>query len=106
MPRIIWTIGHSTRAFDAFAGLLQTEGISLLADVRRFPGSTRYPHFNREALEAALPPLGIAYRHFGALGGRRGKPAPTPPTPAGGSRRSRRMPTSWTRPRFGTLWRT
>jgi uncharacterized protein (DUF488 family) len=75
----IWTIGHSTRDLEAFAGLLAGPGIGLVADVRRFPGSRRYPHFNREALEAELGRLGIAYRHFGDLGGRRGKRRPDSP---------------------------
>ena len=39
------------------------------------PGSTRHPHFGREALEALLASMGIAYRHFPGLGGRR-VPAP------------------------------
>ena len=42
-----------------------------LADIRRFPGSRRYPHFAREALEKSLPENGITYVHFEDLGGRR-----------------------------------
>jgi uncharacterized protein (DUF488 family) len=43
----------------------------LLADVRSFPGSRRYPHFNKENLAAALNGAGIRYEHFRELGGRR-----------------------------------
>ena len=46
----IWTIGHSTRKIDNFISLLQENGIKLLADVRMYPGSKRYPQFGREAL--------------------------------------------------------
>ena len=74
MPRI-WTIGHSTSNAEAFLNLLQAQEIRLLADVRLLPGSKRYPHFNREELEALLQGNGIGYRHFPELGGRR-KPRP------------------------------
>ena len=68
---IIFTIGHSTRTIEEFIALLQAQEIQAVADVRRYPGSRRYPHFNSEALEQA----GISYRHFEKLGGRR-KPNP------------------------------
>jgi uncharacterized protein (DUF488 family) len=67
----IWTIGHSTRELNDFLALLAAEQIQTLADVRRFPGSRRHPHFNREALSATLQNLGITYTHFPTLGGRR-----------------------------------
>lgn len=67
----IWTIGHSTHPLDEFIVMLQSFGIELLADVRSFPGSNRYPHFNKEALEVSLPAAGIQYQHFKDLGGRR-----------------------------------
>jgi uncharacterized protein (DUF488 family) len=73
MPGTLWTIGHSTRDLESFIALLKSERIALLADVRRFPGSRRHPHFNAESLAAALRQYGIAYRHFSALGGRRHK---------------------------------
>jgi uncharacterized protein (DUF488 family) len=40
-------------------------------DVRRHPGSRRWPHFARAALEVDLPAGGIAYRWEQRLGGRR-----------------------------------
>jgi uncharacterized protein (DUF488 family) len=67
----IWTIGHSTRAIDSFVSLLKKNGIKLLVDVRSFPGSKRYPQFNREALAKSLVDAGIRYEHFPQLGGRR-----------------------------------
>lgn len=82
MSRTIWTIGHSTRGLDEFLGLLAGSSIARVADVRRFPGSKRYPHFNAEALADALGRVGIAYRHYPDLGGRRGKRAPGSPNTA------------------------
>jgi uncharacterized protein (DUF488 family) len=67
----IWTIGHSTRNIDIFIRLLEENGIKLVADVRMFPGSKRYPQFNREALAALLSEQCIRYEHFPELGGRR-----------------------------------
>lgn len=52
-----------------------------LWDVRRYPGSRRYPHFSRDALEQSLPAIGIAYEHVAELGGRR-KPQPDSPNRA------------------------
>lgn len=70
MPRI-HTIGHSTRTLDEFVQLLQENGIERLADIRRYPGSRRLPHFSSENLARELPAGGIAYVHVEALGGRR-----------------------------------
>src|SRR5437762_2982078 len=71
----IWTIGHSTRKIDIFVSLLEENGINLIADVRSFPGSKRYPQFNKEMLAKSLQEHGIHYEHFAELGGRR-KPRP------------------------------
>lgn len=67
----LWTIGHSTREWDAFLALLQDERIEAIVDVRRFPGSRRYPWFASEAMAAHLPEAGIDYRWLPQLGGRR-----------------------------------
>jgi uncharacterized protein (DUF488 family) len=67
----LWTVGHSTRAADAFVALLQAHQIELIVDVRRFPASRRHPHFNSASLAAVLDDAGIGYRHVEALGGRR-----------------------------------
>ena len=67
----IWTVGHSTRKIDDFESLLAENGIELVADVRMFPGSRRYPQFGREALAKSLSDAGIGYEHFPELGGRR-----------------------------------
>lgn len=67
----IWTIGHSTRGIDEFISLLKENQIKLLVDVRAFPGSKRYPQFNKEALAKSLNVHGIGYEHFPELGGKR-----------------------------------
>jgi uncharacterized protein (DUF488 family) len=77
--KTLWTIGHSTRELDEFIELLCAEQIETLADVRRFPGSRRHPHFGSDILSAALADAGITYRHFPDLGGRRSKRDPSSP---------------------------
>src|SRR5947209_5152452 len=67
----VYTIGHSTRALEEFIALLREHGVKRLADIRRFPGSRRFPHFARDALEVSLPERGIEYVHIPELGGRR-----------------------------------
>ena len=67
----IWTIGHSTRAIDDFISLLKENEINLLADVRAWPGSKRYPQFDKDALAESLNAHGIRYEHFPELGGKR-----------------------------------
>jgi uncharacterized protein (DUF488 family) len=69
--RKIWTIGHSTRPIDEFVALLRAHDIQLLVDIRTFPGSRRYPHFNKESLAITLQSNGIGYEHMIGLGGRR-----------------------------------
>lgn len=51
--------------------MLESFEIQVLADVRSFPGSRRYPQFNKENLRNALVAVGIEYQHFPELGGRR-----------------------------------
>jgi uncharacterized protein (DUF488 family) len=69
--QLIYTIGHSTRELTDFLALLRENGIKRLADIRRYPGSRRYPHFSKEALAKSLAEYGIEYVHFEDLGGRR-----------------------------------
>ena len=67
----VWTVGHSNRTLEDFITLLRSHATELVADVRRFPGSRRYPHFNQENLGSVLRDHGIDYLHFPELGGRR-----------------------------------
>lgn len=69
---VIYTLGTSTRTLQEFMEILKHYGIALVADVRRFPASRRYPHFNRPGLAAQLAANGIAYHYLGEkLGGYR-----------------------------------
>src|SRR3954467_12286688 len=70
-PARLYTIGHSTRTLEDFIALLKREGVSHLVDVRAFPTSARYPHFNQASLSESLARQGIRYSHFPELGGRR-----------------------------------
>ncbi|NYZ63170.1 DUF488 family protein [Luteimonas deserti] len=74
----LWTIGHSTRSWDDFLALLAAERIEAVADVRRFPGSRRYPWFAGEALAEHLPAAGVDYLWLPQLGGRRRAQAGSP----------------------------
>ena len=65
----VHTIGHSTRAIDAFVALLAAHAVAMVVDVRRWPASRRHPQFAREALEASLAAAGIAYAWRRDLGG-------------------------------------
>lgn len=71
LPPILYTIGHSTRDIDSFIDLLLQHKIAVLADVRRFPGSRKFPHFNQEDLAKTLKDKNIEYLHLDDLGGRR-----------------------------------
>ena len=92
---VVFTVGHSTHAAEEFLDLLGSAGIEAIADIRRYPGSRRFPHFNVEALSESLAGVGIAYLPLGAeLGGRR-KPRATPATAAGEWRSFRATRTTW-----------
>ena len=77
----LWTIGHSTRSLEQFLDLLAAHEIEAVADVRRFPGSRRWPHFRGESLARSLKSRGIDYAWFPELGGRR-EPRPDSPNTA------------------------
>ncbi len=65
------TIGHSTLTIEAFVRALRENGVSTLVDVRRFPGSRRYPQFGQARLFASLKEAGIRAVWREGLGGRR-----------------------------------
>lgn len=71
MKKEIWTVGHSTHTLEQFVALLQSFRIETLVDVRSLPGSRKFPHFDKEALEIQMPKDDIKYLHFKDLGGRR-----------------------------------
>jgi uncharacterized protein (DUF488 family) len=77
----VFTIGHSTRDLADFSRILQAHDIRLLEDIRAFPASRRYPHYNREQLELWLPEIGVDYIWEKDLGGRRNKQMPRDQSP-------------------------
>lgn len=71
MKKYIWTIGHSTRPFEEFVEMLKSFDIQEVVDIRSFPGSRKFPQYNKEILAITLPENGIEYTHLRELGGRR-----------------------------------
>src|SRR5690606_10997000 len=51
--------------------MLQSVAIKNLVDIRRLPGSRKFPQFDQENLEISLKEKGIHYLHLKELGGRR-----------------------------------
>ena len=70
----LYTVGHGTRTTEELVAVLASARIGRLADVRRHPGSRRYPHLGRDALAEDLPAAGVRYEGWGEqLGGRRSR---------------------------------
>lgn len=67
----IYTIGHSTTTIEEFMELLFSFNIKGLSDIRRFPGSRKYPQFDQDALKKSIEENGIEYVYIEDLGGRR-----------------------------------
>ncbi len=88
-----YTIGHSIRQIEEFISILDRQGIGILADVRAFPSSSKYPQFNGDNLKTSLSQAAIEYRWLGKeLGGYRkesdglGEQSPNTGWKAGGFR--------------------
>ena len=75
---LVCTIGHSNRPLEAFVGLLRSNGIVRVLDVRTVPRSRHNPQFNRETLPDDLGAVGIGYAHLPGLGGLRHPRADSP----------------------------
>lgn len=71
MSTPFFTIGHSNRTLVEFLELLRESRVELVVDVRRLPGSARYPQFDEDALAASLDEAGIGFRRAAGLTGRR-----------------------------------
>lgn len=69
--KTVWTIGHSTHSLDELVAMLHSFNIETVVDIRSYPGSRKFPQFNKEALELSLPENNIEYIHLKKLGGRR-----------------------------------
>jgi uncharacterized protein (DUF488 family) len=81
MKQELFSIGHSNQPLDRFLGLLAQRRIKALVDIRRFPGSKKYPHWSQKTLAAALQEAGIEYHWIEALGGRRSSKRGAPASP-------------------------
>jgi uncharacterized protein (DUF488 family) len=68
---LVCTIGHSNRPIEDFIGLLWTNEVARVIDVRTIPRSRHNPQFNLNSLPASLAAAGIAYQHMPGLGGLR-----------------------------------
>lgn len=67
---VIYTVGHSNLAKEAFLDLLQPRRIERLVDVRARPASRFAPWSNKKALPGFLAAHGIEYFYLGhVLGG-------------------------------------
>lgn len=69
----IYTIGHATHTKETFIEMLNYYKIELLADVRAFPGSKKFPQFSKGRMSNWLMESGFEYCHFPKLGGRRNR---------------------------------
>jgi len=70
---MIHTVGHSNHPIAHFLKLLQSQGVTLLADVRSTPYSRFNPQFRRDALAESLAQQGIEYLFLGEELGARSK---------------------------------
>jgi uncharacterized protein (DUF488 family) len=75
---LILTVGHSNKSLPDFIAMLQHHGVAQILDVRRYPTSRKWPHFDAGALAQSLAAVGIGYHGLPELGGRR-KPRPDSP---------------------------
>jgi uncharacterized protein (DUF488 family) len=74
----IWTVGHSNHPIEEFLDILKAHSVERVLDVRRFPASRKWPHFNMEALAKNLGGAGVDYVGMPDLGGRRKPRADSP----------------------------
>ncbi|MGJ9403481.1 DUF488 domain-containing protein [Arthrobacter sp. KK5.5] len=83
-PGTMWTIGHWTCPQEAVASTLAAAEITLLADVRKMPGSRRSPQFDAGEMSSWLAASGVEYLHLTELGGRRPRQRGIDPVVNGG----------------------
>src|SRR5699024_174913 len=55
----IFTVGHSNLEFEDFVEMIKAAGVTSIVDVRKLPGSRKYPWFNDDHLAEHLPTCGI-----------------------------------------------
>lgn len=69
----IHTVGHSVHSKGFFIEMLHQVGIEVVADVRSFPGSNKFPQYNQKEFKRWLAEANIQYKYLPLLGGRRKK---------------------------------
>ncbi len=80
LPGAVLTIGHSNRSLEEFLRLLDANGVTLVVDVRKMPGSRSNPQFGHDTFALALRQAGIGYVHLPGLGGLRRRRPDSPNT--------------------------
>ncbi len=68
---VVYTIGHSTRAIEAFIDILKAYEIKQVVDIRTIPRSRHNPQFNKDTLPESLKKAKIMYVHIAGVGGLR-----------------------------------
>jgi len=71
MSEPFFTVGHSDRTSAGLIELLQESRVERVVDVRRLPGSRRFPQFDEDTLRETLAAVGIELRRAPGLTGRR-----------------------------------
>jgi len=66
-PRTFFTLGYESHTLRTLLGLLSTNGVDVLVDVRQNPVSRKYG-FSKIHLEESAAQSGIEYFHFPCLG--------------------------------------
>ena len=74
----LYSIGHSTRSYEALVEALRAWSVVTLVDIRQFTRSRANPQFNGDVLGPRLARDGIVYLAIPALGGRRGRSKAAP----------------------------
>ncbi len=75
----LYSIGHGNRALEDFIELLKVNEVEILVDIRARPISSRFPHFNQQALRESLDKVNITYHWAGRqLGGYRSRQENSP----------------------------
>ncbi|RKH16781.1 DUF488 domain-containing protein [Corallococcus sp. CA047B] len=67
----VFALGHSTRTVEELVGMLWSNGVRTLVDIRTVPRSRHNPQFNVDVLGPLLAQVGVEYLHLAALGGLR-----------------------------------
>jgi uncharacterized protein (DUF488 family) len=71
MGLCLLTVGHSNHSVEKLLRILRANRVDVLVDVRSQPYSKYAPHFDKEALKAAVTSAGIGYLFLGdEIGGR------------------------------------